>query len=176
MPEEHKREAPKSVRFALFIVSSSRFKALQEGLEPPEDITGALMERLLVRAGHTVLFRRVLPDDEDAIREALRDAIDRGAEAVIFSGGTGISPDDRTIEAVRPLLDKELPGFGELLRLLSYGRIGPAAMLTRALAGICRGTAIFCIPGSPDAAELAIRKLIGPEVGHVVGHARRKRP
>ena len=175
MPEEHRRGAPKSVRLALFIVSTSRFRALQEGREPPEDITGAIIERLLTEAGHSILIKRILPDDEGAIREALLEALAGGAEAVIFSGGTGISPDDKTIEAIRPLLDKELPGFGELLRALSYERIGSAAMLTRALAGICRGTAVFCIPGSPDAAELAVKELIGPEIGHVIRHARGRR-
>ena len=129
----------------------------------------------MTRAGHAVLFKRILPDDEEAIRKALAEALDKGAEALIFSGGTGISPDDRTIEAIRPMLDKELPGFGELLRSLSFERVGPAAMLTRALAGTCRGAAVFCIPGSPDAAELAISKLIGPEVGHIIVHARERR-
>ena len=175
MPEEHRRGAPRSVRFALFVVSTSRFRALQEGREPPKDITGDVIERLLVQAGHIVLFKRILPDDEGAIRRALEEALGRGAEAVIFAGGTGISPDDVTIEAIRPMLEKELPGFGELLRALSYERVGSAAMLTRALAGVLKGAAIFCIPGSPDAAELAVKELIGPEIGHLIRHARGKR-
>ena len=175
IPEEHKREAPRSVRFAIFVVSTSRFRALEEGLEPPRDITGDIIERLLVQTGHTVVLKRIVPDDEEALRRALHEALDGGAEAVVFAGGTGVSPDDITIEAIRPVLDKELPGFGELLRALSYKRIGSAAMLTRALAGVHRGAAVFCIPGSPDAAELAIKELIGPEVGHIIRHARGKR-
>lgn len=175
VPEEHKREAPRSVRFAVVVVSTSRYEALRAGREPPKDITGDLIERLLAQAGHEVIMRRVVPDDVDAIRRALQEALGAGAQAVIFAGGTGVSPDDVTIEAIRPLLDKDLPGFGELFRLLSYQRVGSAAMLTRALAGVCKGAAVFCIPGSPDAAELAVKELIGPEVGHVVKHARERK-
>ena len=87
-------------------------------------------------------------------------------------GGTGVSKSDVTIEAVEPLMEKALPGFGELLRLLSYRRVGAAAMLTRASAGVARGKAIFCVPGSPDAARLAAEELIAPEAPHVVKHAR----
>jgi len=96
-----------------------------------------------------------------------------GIDAIIVCGGTGISPKDVTIEAVRPLLIKTLPGFGELFRKLSFCEIGSAAVLTRALAGVAdHGKAVFCIPGSPQAAKLALEKLILPEAGHILKHSR----
>ena len=156
----------------MVVVSSSRYEALKAGLSPEPDITGDLICELLTKMGHEVVSRRIAPDDIEALRAILTEEARRGVEAIIFAGGTGLSPDDVTIEAIRPLLDKEMPGFGELLRLLSYERIGPAAMLTRALAGVYKGMAVFCLPGSPDAARLAVERLIGPEVGHVIKHAR----
>lgn len=95
-------------------------------------------------------------------------------DAVVASGGTGITQSDITIEAIRPLFEKELPGFGELLRKISYEKIGSPAVMTRATAGIVKGKAIFCIPGSPQAVETALKHLILPEVGHIVKHAREK--
>ena len=175
VPESHRRGAPRSARFSLVIVSTSRYRALAEGREPPPDRTGEVIEELLGRAGHEVISRRVIPDDIGAVRAALVEEAARGADAVVFAGGTGISPDDITIEAVRPLLDKELPGFGEIFRFLSYQRIGSAAILTRALAGVYRGVAVFCLPGSPDAAKLAVEALIAPEVGHLLKHAKERR-
>jgi len=172
VPEAHRREAPKSVRFSVVIVSTSRYEALKAGREGPPDLTGDLLCRLLAETGHEVISRRVAPDDIWALRSVLEEEARKGVDAIIFAGGTGLSPDDVTIEAIRPLLEKEMPGFGELLRLLSYERVGPAAMLTRALAGVYKGVVVFCLPGSPDAAELAVRELIGPEVGHAVKHAR----
>ena len=172
VPEAHRREAPRKVRFSLVVVSSSRYEALREGREPEPDVTGDTICELLAEAGHEVVSRRIAPDDVGILRAILAEEAAKGVGAIIFAGGTGLSPDDVTIEAIGPLLDKEMPGFGELLRLLSYERIGPAAMLSRALAGIYKGVAVFCLPGSPHAAELAVRKLIGPEVGHILKHAR----
>jgi len=172
VPEAHRERAPRRISFSVVVVSTSRYKALKAGLSPEPDITGDLICDLLTKMGHEVVSRRIAPDDVEALRAILDEEARRGIGAIIFAGGTGLSPDDVTIEAIRPLLDKEMPGFGELLRLLSYERVGPAAMLTRALAGIYKGVAVFCLPGSPDAAKLAIEELIGPEVGHVVKHAR----
>jgi len=96
----------------------------------------------------------------------------RKVDAIITCGGTGVGPKDLTIEAVRPLLDKEIRGFGEIFRHLSYEEIGSAAVLTNALAGVAGGKAIFCIPGSPQAASLAVEKLILPEAAHILKHTR----
>jgi molybdenum cofactor biosynthesis protein B len=107
------------------------------------------------------------------IAEGMKDALSRAdVDAVIFCGGTGISPSDVTIETITPFLDKTLPGFGEIFRRLSYDEIGSAAVLSRAIAGIAKGKAVFCIPGSPNAVQLCLPKLILPETGHLLKHAR----
>jgi len=95
-------------------------------------------------------------------------------DAIITCGGTGINPSDVTIETLEPILEKELPGFGELFRHLSYQEIGSAAVMTRAVAGVAKGKVIFCLPGSPNAAKLCLEKLILPETGHIILHARGK--
>jgi len=133
------------------------------------DRGGALLCRLLREAGHPVPLYRVVPDDPAAIRAALAEAeADPDIRAVLITGGTGIAPRDRTFETVESLLQRPLPGFGELFRMLSYREIGPAAMLSRAVAGVRDRRALFSLPGSPAAVELALRELILPELGHLV--------
>jgi len=128
---------------------------------------------MLRKARHTVLFRKIVSDDPTMIAEGIRDAIDRAdLDVVIFCGGTGITPSDVTIETITPFLEKILPGFGEIFRRLSYDEIGSAAILSRAIAGIARGKAVFCIPGSPNAVQLCLSRLILPEAGHLIKHAR----
>ena len=116
----------------------------------------------------------IVPDDPETVRAwiAVRLA-DSACDAVLASGGTGISRRDRTIEVVEGLLDRPLPGFGELFRTLSYGEIGSAAMLSRAAGGIARGKPLFAVPGSPDAVRLALEKLILPEIGHLAAELRK---
>jgi molybdenum cofactor biosynthesis protein B len=104
-----------------------------------------------------------------SMKEVVRHA---EVDAAIFCGGTGIAPSDITIETVTPFLDKLLPGFGEIFRHLSYDEIGSAAILSRAIAGIAQGKAVFCLPGSPNAVQLCLSKLIIPEAGHLIKHAR----
>lgn len=167
--EEHRRRAPHSVRIALLTVSDTRGEA--------EDASGALARRLVESAGHEVFDYRVLPDEPGAVREQVLRWIEQDAcDAVVVNGGTGISSRDRTYEAVSGLLEKRLDGFGELFRWLSYRRIGAAAMLSRAVAGIARGRAVFSIPGSPDAVGLALEELILPEIGHLIGELRKDAP
>lgn len=164
--------APRSLTFALIIVSSSRFQLLLKG-ERVTDSSGILMTRLLIEAGHSVASKRIVADERGLIERSLQTAIDQSAvDAVILAGGTGISPTDITIETVRPRLGKELPGFGEFLRRISFDEIGSSALLTRALAGLYEGKPVFCIPGSPQAVETALTHLIIPETGHIVKHAR----
>jgi molybdenum cofactor biosynthesis protein B len=116
-----------------------------------------------------------VPDDRSLIERSVRRALrSRRVDAVITCGGTGIGPTDVTIETVQPLLEKELHGFGEIFRRLSYEEIGSAAILTRAIAGVSKGKAVFCIPGSPHAVSLAVEKLILPEAGHIIKHARER--
>jgi len=158
--EEHKAHAPKSVRCAVITISDSRTEATDE--------SGALLRKLLSDAGHRVEFLKIVKDEAGPIGDAVDEAA-RRAEAILTNGGTGLAPRDVTIETLEPKLDKVLPGFGELFRMLSYDRIGSAAMMSRALAGVYKGKLLFCLPGSPDAVALAMERLVLPELGHAVG-------
>jgi molybdenum cofactor biosynthesis protein B len=168
----HKAHAPRKVNFAVFICSTSRYEAMQKG-ETTTDVSGDIIEALLKAAGHSVLFRRVVSDDKVVIQHAVKSVLDNaGVEAAIFCGGTGVTHTDVTIETVSPFFEKTLPGFGEFFRRLSYDKNGSSAVLSRAVAGVAAGKALFCIPGSPDAAHVAVELLISPEAGHIVKHAR----
>jgi molybdopterin adenylyltransferase len=170
--KSHKAHAPRKVAFAIFICSTSRYQAMQKG-EETTDVSGDTIERLLKATGHTILFRRTISDDKDQIEHAVKSVLDNGGvEAAIFCGGTGITHTDVTIEAVSPFFEKMLPGFGEFFRRLSFDRNGSGALTTRAVAGVTKGKVLFCIPGSPDAAQTAVELLISPEAGHIVKHAR----
>jgi molybdenum cofactor biosynthesis protein B len=159
---EHRRNAPLSVPTAILTVSDTRTEET--------DTAGGLIRRLLREGGHPVADYRILPDEPRRIRRMLREwGADPKVRAVILTGGTGVSPRDRTAEAVTALLDRELPGFGEIFRWLSYREVGPAAMLSRAVAGVFRDKAIFALPGSEAAVRLAMTELILPELGHLVG-------
>ncbi len=118
--------------------------------------------------GHPICGHRVVTDDPEAIRSAIQDAGEAGARAVILNGGTGIGRRDNAVEVLEGLLEKRLPGFGELFRYLSFKQIGSAAMMSRAVAGTYRGMILFALPGSPQAAGLAMDALILPELGHAV--------
>ena len=168
----HKARAPLKVNFAVFICSTSRYEAMQKG-ELSTDVSGETIEALLRANGHNVLFRRVVSDDKVMIEHAVKSVLDNAAvEAAIFCGGTGVTHSDITIETVSPFFDKTLPGFGEFFRRLSYDKNGSSAVLSRAVAGVAAGKPLFCIPGSPDAAHVAVELLISPEAGHIVKHAR----
>jgi molybdenum cofactor biosynthesis protein B len=168
---KHKAEAPRALSFGIFVVSTSRYNQLRMG-ETVKDESGDLIERLVKGSGHKVFFRRLIPDDRILIEEGVKYALQSAVDAVIFCGGTGIAPSDVTIEAVSPFLEKVLPGFGEIFRFLSYGEIGSAAVLSRAVAGVAKGKVFFCVPGSMDAVRLCLEKLILPEAAHIVKHAR----
>ncbi|HMA04988.1 MAG TPA: MogA/MoaB family molybdenum cofactor biosynthesis protein [Methanomicrobiales archaeon] len=160
MNPEHLREL--TVTAAVITVSSSR--------TPETDESGQAAKNLLHEAGIEVTYYALVPDRIEHIRTALVLALDL-ASCTILTGGTGLTPDDCTIEAVRPFLEKEIEGFGELFRSLSHREIGTAAMLSRALAGISRGRAVFCLPGSVAAVTLGTRELILPEIRHILSHA-----
>ena len=166
---EHRREAPKHLRIAVLIVSDSRAAAMREGRD--EDITGKLIEQRAREAGHETT-RLIVPDDVREIKKAVQGFIaDRKIDVVITAGGTGIARRDVTIETLGPLFGKELPGFGEILRRIGYEKVGTAALLTLATAGLIERKPVFCLPGAPNAAEVAMG-LILPELGHVIKHAR----
>ena len=135
------------------------------------DGSGQRIQQLLQAQEHRIAHYQILKDEPDQIVAALA-ALPSGVEVVIINGGTGVAPRDTTYEAVTRLLDKEITGFGELFRMLSYEQIGAAAMLSRATAGVAGKRIVFSVPGSTAAVELAMTKLILPTLGHVVGLVR----
>ncbi|HIH44631.1 MAG TPA: MogA/MoaB family molybdenum cofactor biosynthesis protein [Candidatus Methanoperedenaceae archaeon] len=158
---------------AVITVSTSRYGKTRNVKQPEDagDISGGLIIRLLEAAGHRICGYELVSDDAGMIRDAVA-ALSMDADAIMITGGTGISPRDVTIEAVAPLFEKEIPGFGELFRQKSLASIGTAAMLSRATAGVAGGKVIFCLPGSPAGVELALTELIIPELGHLMNHIR----
>ena len=163
---EHRSQAPASV--PCFVLTMSDTRTMET------ETSGRAIAELLIQAGHTVVDRQVVKDDPAEVRRVVSEHIDTGAiQAVITTGGTGISRRDSTYEALTELFEKRLDGFGELFRMLSYEQIGAAAMLSRACAGTIRKTIVFSLPGSEKAVRLAMDKLILPEIGHVVRELRR---
>ncbi|MCE9552401.1 MAG: MogA/MoaB family molybdenum cofactor biosynthesis protein [Planctomycetes bacterium] len=162
---EHRAAAPRRIRCAVITVSDTRTEATDRG--------GPLVVEMLAAAGHDVIERMIVPDEPQAMRDKLsaltaRDDVD----AVLLTGGTGISPRDQTFETLSALITKPLPGYGELFRMLSFQEIGAAAMLSRAVAGLIGQTIVFSMPGSPAAVRLAMERLILPELGHLTSQAR----
>jgi molybdenum cofactor biosynthesis protein B len=160
--EEHRKEAPNTVRCMIITVSDTR--------TPETDKSGQLMRQLLENAGYVIADYRIVKDEYAQIQTLVREAADRPeVEAVLLNGGTGIALRDTTFEAVRDVLDKEMPGFGEIFRYLSFAEdIGTAAILSRAVAGVYGNTAVFSMPGSSGAVKLAMNKIILPELRHVM--------
>ncbi len=163
---EHRADAPHGLRCAVITVSDTRTLENDRG--------GALLNDLLREAGQTVVERQITPDEPTKLAALItalagRDDID----AILLTGGTGISQRDQTFETVSGLLDKILPGYGELFRWLSFEQVGPAAMLSRAVGGVCGTTIVLTMPGSPAAVQLAMQQIILPELGHLVREARR---
>jgi molybdenum cofactor biosynthesis protein B len=160
----HRAEAERDVPSVVITVSDTRT------LE--EDSGGALIVEMLEAAGHTVVARQIVRDEPAEIAGAVREAVGRdGVRAVLVTGGTGVAPRDVTPEAVEPLLERTIPGFGEVFRMLSWGDVGSAAILSRALAGLAGGRVVFVLPGSRGALRLALEKLILPELGHLAAEA-----
>lgn len=170
VPEEHRDKAPRQVGetlgYALVTASDSR--------TPEDDESGRRMAERVEAAGERVVERLIVRDEAAPLRSAVQALLaDPSVDVVVVSGGTGVSPRDVTVEAVAPLFDRALPGFGEIFRTLSYQQIGAAAMLSRATAGVAEGRAVFLLPGSPKAVTLAMDELILPEAAHLVAQARR---
>lgn len=161
---DHRKAGVSAVRCAVLTVSDTR--ALET------DVSGRTIVELLEGAGHIVAKRQILRDEPKDVHDAVVSQLG-GVDAIITTGGTGITARDSTYEAIAGLLEKRLDGFGELFRVLSYQEIGSAAMLSRAVAGVARGTAIFILPGAENAVRLGMTKLILPELGHVVHELRR---
>jgi molybdenum cofactor biosynthesis protein B len=163
---EHKARAPQSVRCFIITVSDTR--------TPDTDTSGAAIAELLTAAGHDVADRTIVKDDPELVRGTVeRQLAHPEVQAIILTGGTGITSRDSTFEVVSALLQKRLDGFGELFRKLSYDEIGPAAMMSRACAGLAAGHIVVSLPGSEAAVRLAMTKLLIPELGHLVQQAAR---
>jgi len=157
----HRTAAPPGVRCFVLTVSDTR--------TADTDASGHAIRTLLEAAGHEVVGHALVRDEPDEVTAQVGHALaDARVQAVLTTGGTGITSRDGTFEAVDALLEKRLPGFGELFRMLSFAEIGAAAMLSRATAGMARGTAVFVLPGSEHAVRLAMTRLVLPELGHVV--------
>ncbi len=163
---EHKQQGPSHVRCFVLTISDTRTEATDTG--------GKAVAELLTAAGHLLAGRAIVKDDAGMVREVVeRQLADPTVDVVITTGGTGITSRDSTYEAVDALLDKRLDGFGELFRMLSYAQIGAAAMMSRATAGLARGTILIALPGSESAVRLAMDMLVVPELTHLVQQARK---
>ncbi len=160
---EHRESAAKTVKIGVITLSSTRTRK--------DDESGRWIREQAGKRGCEVVFYEIAPDDADAITKTVREAIHAHAPgALLLTGGTGIGSADVTVEAVRPLFEKELTAFGTLFASLSHQEIGPAAILSRAAAGVIGKTILFCMPGSIKACKLACNMLILPELGHLVKH------
>jgi molybdopterin adenylyltransferase len=163
---DHKEQSPKSVVFAIVIISDSRTEATDE--------SGRYLKERLPEAGHEVASYALLKNDSDSIRKLLSGlAEDARTRVILMSGGTGASRRDVTVETVTPLLDKKLDGFGELFRFLTFQEIGTTSVMSRAMAGTINGKIVISLPGSLAAVKLAVEKIILPEIGHMVREASR---
>jgi molybdenum cofactor biosynthesis protein B len=164
--EEHRHLSPHHINCAVLIISDSR--------DEKTDESGRLLVEGLKQAGHTISSFEFLKNDTESIRLKFDELLHKEeVRAIIASGGTGASKRDVTVEAVTPMLEKVLPGFGELFRSLSYQEIGTGSILSRALAGVAWGKVVICLPGSVKAVKLALEKIILPELGHLVREASR---
>jgi molybdenum cofactor biosynthesis protein B len=159
----HKKNAPRAVKTGIITVSTTR--------SLKDDKSGLWISKRTKKEGHEVVFHQVIPDEIEIITRTVMDVIkDPAPQALLITGGTGISSKDVTIEAVRPLFTKELTAFGPIFAQLSFEQIDSAAILSRATAGVIENTILFCMPGSINACKLACKAIIFPELGHLVHH------
>src|SRR5262245_9841097 len=161
--KEHEAQGPSSVRCAVITVSDSRTLETDTG--------GKAVIDQLEAAGHMVVVREIIPDEPTRMLPLLRDRDD--VDVILMTGGTGITSRDQTYETVCGLLDKPLPGYGEIFRMLSYQEIGPSAILSRAVGGLMGRKVLLTMPGSPAAVRLAMEKVIVPQLPHLLREARR---
>jgi molybdenum cofactor biosynthesis protein B len=158
--KEHKEKAPEKIRCAVITVSDTRTEAT--------DTSGKLIKKMLEEKNHEITVYHIVKDEKEQIENLLKSLAATNVQAIITNGGTGVSKRDRTFEVVFSLIEKKIEGFGELFRYLCYKEIGSSAMMSRAVAGVCKGQIIISIPGSENAVRLAMESLILPELGHMV--------
>lgn len=174
--EAHREKSPKSVRIAVVTISDSKYAyhwTGEKGVET-EDVSGKMIGSMTKKEGHELVYYTIVPDHAGMILEAV-DHISStySPDAIITTGGTGLGPRDVTIEALEPLFDKTIPGFGEIFRLESVKEVGNATMLSRTTAGLYNGVVVFCLPGSPNASETGA-KLILKEIKHIIKHTKER--
>ena len=157
--QKHKEHARRHLKVGVLTASDTRTRE--------NDKSGALITEMFEAAGHHVEFYEIVRDDTETIAAAIMVNLSR-LDAMVITGGTGVSPRDVTADVVKKMLTTELPGFGELFRMLSYQEIGSAALASRAIAGMCNGKFLAALPGSTGGCRLAMEKLILPELGHLV--------
>jgi len=163
----HRKAAPAADEIRVAVITVSDTRTLQS------DESGSLAEALTTKAGHQLTRRDLVRDEPSQIAARVRELADRReVDAILLTGGTGVAARDGTVEALTPLFDRRLDGFGELFRMLSFAEVGAAAMLSRATGGTRGAVAIFAMPGSPAAVQLALEKLILPELRHLIGQLR----
>src|SRR5271154_2143812 len=155
---DHEKHARANLKIGVITASDTR--------TPETDESGMLIRAMLQAAGHSVDYYEIVSDDSEKISAALVSNLEN-LDAIIINGGTGITARDGPTEGVKSVLEKDLEGFAKLFRMLSFQEIGPAAMLSRAVAGVRHGKFIAALPGSPDACRLAMEKLLIPELGHI---------
>jgi len=164
--QEHKHQSPKNINCSVIIVSDSRTEQ--------DDESGKYIMQILKKQGHEVLSYALLKNDADAILNRVNELLgEEKLQVIITSGGTGISCRDVTVETISPIFGKNINGFGELFRFLTYQQIHTGSIMSRATAGVTRGKVIICLPGSLGAVSLAMEKIILPEIGHMVREAQR---
>jgi len=162
---QHRKSSPATLRCAVLTISSTRTKE--------NDTGGGCVRDALLKAGHTIVLYEIVKDDAPAIAFALNElAMQSDLDVIVATGGTGLSAADVTIEAARPLFEKELTAFAVMFAQFSFEQVGLACLLSRATAGVMNKKIVFCLPGSPKACALAMEKIILPEAGHMVKHAR----
>lgn len=173
---KHRRAAEEGypkLSFGIVTVSSSRYRAKVRG-EAFDDRSGDTAQKIIEESGHTVRSRTIVDDDPNMIRLAvLKQLFEEGCDVCVTLGGTGVSPRDYTLEALRPLFDRELTGFQHVFYAKSYSEIGSAAMLSRSTAGLIGGRPVFCLPGAPEAASTAL-PIILDEIKHLLSVANQR--
>lgn len=165
--DQHRAAAQQTGAIAMAIVTVS------DSRTPDTDVNGRYLQHAIAQLGHHLVAYHIIPDDAERVTAVVETLCQSQARLILFNGGTGIAPRDTTFDALDKLLQKRLPGFGELFRMLSWQEVGAAAMLSRATAGIYRQRLIFSMPGSPNAVKLAWEQLIAPELAHLAGELTR---
>ena len=168
--EKHRELAPKEINFYVITISTSRYEKMSRK-EPVVDESGDVIKQLIIESGYSVVGYSLVPDNKIKILRAFAEALDDPrVDVIVSTGGTGYAPSDQTVETIRPLFDREIEGFSDVFRNISFDdpKVRSAAYLTKASAGIIDKKIVYLLPGSPDAVRLAMKELILPEVGHLL--------